>query len=292
MRHSFLDRYRKGTSLVHRLDPRLKLLAVLAFVLVVTTTPPGTWRSFALFAALAIGAVLVAQVPLIEGLKHSAVALPFAGMVAISLPFTQAGEVVWSWQPFGFAQGGPFGFAQGGPFGFAQGKLLGFTLSITDAGLVLFATVVIKAWLSVMVSGLLVATTPFPDLLRAMRALRVPAVLTATISFMYRYLFVLVDEAMRLQTARAARSVGTGHTVWWRARVLGGMIGSLFIRSYERSERIYAAMLARGFGGEVLTLTRLTWQARDTWVGLAWIAALAGIAALTWTALWLPAWRL
>ena len=262
MRHSFLDRYRKGTSLIHRLDPRLKLLAVLAFVLVVTTTPPGGWSAFALLAVLAIGAVLVAQVGLVEGLKHSAVALPFAGMVAVSLPFTQAGEVVWSWQPFGF------------------------TLAITDAGLVLFATVVIKAWLSVMVSGLLVATTPFPDLLAAMRSLRVPAVLTATISFMYRYLFVLVDEAMRLQTARAARSVGTGRTVWWRARVLGGMIGSLFIRSYERSERIYAAMLSRGFGGEVRTLTRLAWQARDTWVGLAWVVALAGIAALGRMALW------
>ena len=272
MQHSFLDRYRKGTSLVHRLDPRLKLLAVLALVLVVTTTPPGNWAAFALLAALAIGAVLVAQVGLVDGLKHSAVALPFAGMVAVSLPFTQAGEVVWSWQPFGFAQG--------------------FTLSITDAGLVLFATVVIKAWLSVMVSGLLVATTPFPDLLAAMRSLRVPAVLTATISFMYRYLFVLVDEAMRLQTARAARSVGAGRTIRWRAQVLGGMIGSLFIRSYERSERIYAAMLSRGFAGEVRTLTRLTWQARDTWVGLAWVAALASIAALARMALWPPVWRL
>ena len=73
----------------------------------------------------------------------------------------------------------------------------------------------------------------------------------ATISFMYRYLFVLVDEAMRLQTARDARSVGAGRTLFWRAKVLGGMIGCLFIRSYERSERIYAAMLSRGYAGEV-----------------------------------------
>jgi cobalt/nickel transport system permease protein len=171
---------------------------------------------------------------------------------------------VWSWQPFGYA----------------DGSLLGFTLSITDAGLILFATVVVKAWLSVLVSGLLVVTTPFPDLLKAMRSLHIPLVLTATISFMYRYLFVLVDEATRLQAARAARSVGTGRTVWWRARVLGGMIGSLFIRSYERSERIYAAMLSRGFAGEVRTLTRLTWQARDTWVGLVWVASLAAVAVL------------
>jgi cobalt/nickel transport system permease protein len=272
MRHSFLDRYRQGTSPIHKLDPRLKLLATLAFVLVVTTTTPGNWIVFALLAALAIGVTLVAQVPLAEGLKHSAVALPFAGMVAISLPFTQAGEVLWSWQPLDFAQGGPFGF----------------TLTITDAGLVLFATVVIKAWLSVMVSGLMVATTPFPDLLQAMRSLHVPEVLTATISFMYRYLFVLVDEAMRLQTARAARSVGTGRTVWWRARVLGRMIGSLFIRSYERSERIYAAMLARGFAGEVRTLTRLTWQAGDTRAGLAWLAMLAAIAVLGRAVVLLP----
>ncbi len=256
MRHSFLDRYHQGTSLIHRLDPRLKLLATLAFVLATTTTPPHAWPTFLLLAALAVAAILVAEIPLGEGLKRSTIALPFAGMVALSLPFTRAGEAVWTWQPFGW------------------------NLTVTDEGLFLFAAVIVKAWLSVTVSGLLVATTPFPDLLGAMRSLHVPAVLTATISFMYRYLFVLVDEAMRLQTARKARSVGSGRTVWWRAQVLGGMIGSLFIRSYERSERIYAAMLSRGFAGEVRTLTQPTWQASDTWVGLAWAVTLAGIVLL------------
>ncbi len=265
MRHSFLDRFRQGTSLVHRLDPRLKLLATLVFVLAVTTTPAGAWLALAFLAALAVAATLIAEVPLVEGLKRSAIALPFAGMVAISLPFTTDGEVVRSWSFFGWM------------------------LTVTDAGVVLFATVVVKAWLSIMTSGLLVATTPFPDLLKAMRSLHVPAALTATISFMYRYLFVLVDEAMRLQTARAARSTGSGRSIWWRARVLGGMIGSLFLRSYERSERIYAAMLSRGFSGEARTLTRLTWQARDTWVGLVWFAALAGIAALGWLSIHGPA---
>ncbi len=256
MRHSFLDRYRQGTSPIHRLDPRLKLLATLAFILSVTMTPAGRWSAFALWAVLAVGLVLLAQVPLSEGLRRSAVVLPFAGIVALSLPFTQEGHVLWSRSVFGL------------------------TLTITDAGLALFATVLLKAWLSVMVSGLLVATTPFPDLLQAMRSLRVPAVLTATISFMYRYLFVLTDEAQRLQMARTARAVGPGRTVWWRARVLGGMIGSLFIRSYERSERVYAAMLARGFRGEVRSLTRLTWRWRDTWAGLAWLAVLVAVAAL------------
>ena len=274
MRHSFLDRYRQGTSLVHRLDPRLKMAATLAFVVVVTTTPPGNWVSFSLLAVLAIGAVLLARVPLAEGLKHSAVALPFAAMVAISLPFTQDGDVLWAWQPFGLAQGRP----------------LDFTLTITSAGLVLFGTVVLKAWLSIMASGLLVATTRFPDLLRALRSLHIPAILTSTISFMYRYLFVLVDEAMRLQTARASRSVGSGRSVMWRARILGRMIGSLFIRSYERSERIYAAMLARGFDGEIRSLTNLAWQTRDTWAGLAWASALIAVTALGRAALFSPFW--
>jgi cobalt/nickel transport system permease protein len=80
MRHSFLDRYRQGASLVHRLDPRLKLLATLAFVLAVTTTTPGDWLAFALLAALVVAALRVAQVSLAEGPKRSAIALPFAGM--------------------------------------------------------------------------------------------------------------------------------------------------------------------------------------------------------------------
>jgi cobalt/nickel transport system permease protein len=256
MRHSFLDRYRQGTSLIHRLDPRLKFLATLAYVLALTTMPPNAWPALGLFAALALATVAEAEVPLLEALKRSTIALPFAGMVAVSLPFTRAGQEVWGAQ------------------------VLGWHLGITDQGLTLFAAVVIKAWLSVTVSGLLVATTPFPNLLRALHSLRVPSVLVSTISFMYRYLFVLVDEAQRLHTARESRSAGQGGTVVWRARVLGGMVGSLFIRSYERSERIYAAMLSRGYAGEVRVLSTLRWQSQDTRAGAAWVAILVAVVLL------------
>lgn len=253
MQSSFLDRYLSGNSLVHRLDPRLKLLATVAYVLAATSTPPGAWLALANLAGLALAAVGLARIPLTEALKRSSIALPFAGVVAISLPFTHTGQAVWSW------------------------SIGALRLTITDTGLVLFATVVAKSWLSVMVSGLLVATTRFPDLVHAMRALHVPAVLAGTISFMVRYLFVLVEEAMRLMTARAARSAGKGGSLIWRTRVLGGMIGSLFIRSYERSERIYAAMVSRGFTGEMRTLTPLVWQPRDTWASLAWLLALVSV---------------
>ncbi|NLE77770.1 MAG: cobalt ECF transporter T component CbiQ [Chloroflexi bacterium] len=250
MKHTFLNRYRHGTSLIHQLDPRLKLLATLAFVLAVTSTPPAGWPAFALLAVLAAGSIRLAGIPLWEGLRRSTIALPFVGMAAFSLPFTRAGQVVWGFQ------------------------IMGWQINVTDAGLLLFASVMVKAWLSVLVSGLLVVSSPFTHLVSAMRALRVPPALTSTISFMYRYLFVLVDEALRLQTAREARSAGRGRTVLWRAQVLGWMVGSLFIRSYERSERIYVAMLSRGFTGEEQSLMGLTWRPRDSWAGLAWAGTL------------------
>ena len=252
MRSAFLERYLHGTSPVHRLDARAKLLATLAFVLATSVMPPRV-GALALLGALALGAVVASRIPLLEAIKRSSLVLPFAGMVALSLPFTRAGEMLWS------------------------GRLLGWTLTVTDQGLWSFVSLLAKAWLSVLVSGLLVTTTSFPELLQGMRALHIPGVLVTIISFTYRYLFVLVDEALRLQTARDARSAGSGGTALWRARVLGGMIGSLFIRSYERSERIYQAMLSRGYAGQVLSMTRSAWQARDVWIGVAWSAALATI---------------
>ena len=115
-------------------------------------------------------------------------------------------------------------------------------------------SIMAKSWLSVQAALLLAYTTAFADLVDALRALRVPAIIVSIISFMYRYLAVLTDEAGRMSRARQSRSAAapdgrSGGSLSWRARVTGAMVGSLFIRSYERSERIYAAMLARGFAG-------------------------------------------
>jgi cobalt/nickel transport system permease protein len=118
---------------------------------------------------------------------------------------------------------------------------------------------VIKSWLSVQFAVILAGTTPFSDLVAAMRGLHFPRILVAIVSFMWRYVFVLVDEVVRLRRAREARSavlpgLKGGGTIPWRARVVGGMAGNLFIRSYSRSERIYQAMAARGYQGELRTL--------------------------------------
>jgi cobalt/nickel transport system permease protein len=130
------------------------------------------------------------------------------------------------------------------------------TLTISGEGLRQFATIALKSWISVQAALLLAFTTPFHELVDGLRELRLPRIMVSIISFMYRYLGVLGEEATRMNRARASRSgVGpsgrTGGTIRWRARVTGAMVGSLFLRSYERSERIYAAMQARGFDGQL-----------------------------------------
>jgi cobalt/nickel transport system permease protein len=130
------------------------------------------------------------------------------------------------------------------------------TVTITDAGVRDFLTIALKSWVSVQVALLLAFTTPFHDLVDALRELRLPRVMVGIISFMYRYLGVLGDETSRMLRARASRSAAVagrsaGGPLRWRAAVAGGMVGSLFLRSYERSERIYGAMQARGFDGEL-----------------------------------------
>ena len=106
------------------------------------------------------------------------------------------------------------------------------------------------------------------DLGAALNHLRIPTIITVIISFLYRYLFVLADEVLRLLRARQARSAAApdkspGGSVMWRARIAGHMAGQLFLRSYERSDRIYNAMLSRGYKGELMTIHPHHFHARD-----------------------------
>lgn len=155
------------------------------------------------------------------------------------------------------------------------------SLAISEEGLRMFTTIALKSWISVQAALLLAFTTPFHDLVDALRELRLPRVMVAIISFMYRYLGVLGDEAGRMNRARAARSAQrpgsgrrSGGTLRWRAAVTGAMVGSLFLRSYERSERVYAAMQARGFDGELRHLAGPPLTSRAIAVFVAALAAL------------------
>jgi cobalt/nickel transport system permease protein len=186
--------------------------------------------------------------------RRGLIAIPFA-LAALPLIFTTAGQPLAAWH------------------------LAGWTLTATAGGLERFASIAVKSWLSVQFGVLLTATTRFSDLLVAMRALHVPRLLVAIFGLMWRYLFLLVHEAKRLRIARDARSAevgsNSGGTLAWRARTTGGMVGNLFLRGYERSERVYSAMLARGYDGEVRMLAPLSLSPRE-WIALAaggfWLA--------------------
>jgi cobalt ECF transporter T component CbiQ len=106
-------------------------------------------------------------------------------------------------------------------------------------------SIVVKSTLCLATMILLTSATPFSELLRTFRALRVPALLVTVVALMYRYLFVLIDEAERMQRARRSRTFTGGRTHVWTS--LATLIGQLFVRSTERAERIYAAMCARGW---------------------------------------------
>jgi len=99
-----------------------------------------------------------------------------------------------------------------------------------------------------------------------MKRLGVPKIFVLIISFMYRYVFVLVDQVMRMKQARDSRNFGGKYL--YQFNTLGNMIGTLFIRSYERGERIYAAMLARGYNGEIVESHRLHYQPVDAYFSI------------------------
>ncbi|MGB9775225.1 MAG: cobalt ECF transporter T component CbiQ [Anaerolineae bacterium] len=252
-----LDTYLPGDSPVHRLDPRVKLVLTVLFILTAALTPDRAWLIFGLLEGLILTAVRTSRVGLGMVQRRSALALPFL-LAALTVVFARPGEV--------------------GP-GEAL-RLPGVPWALSRAGLWRFLSIVARSYLSVQAAVLLAATTPFPDLLWGMRALKVPRILVAVGGFLYRYLFVLADEARRMLQARETRSVllegsRSGGTVLWRARVTGAMAGTLFLRAYERSERVWNAMVARGYDGEIRVLSVPVLRPAD------WRAGIAGGLILT-----------
>ncbi len=244
MRAAHIDRYEARDSLLHRLDPRVKVVMTLLFILSNVLLPDGAWPAYLAAWLFLLLAVSLARLSPLFVLRRSLLALPFV-LAAVSVLFTVPGETRLSWQ---------------------IGTL---SLTVSDQGLIRFGSILVRSWLSVQMAILLTATTQFPDLMHALRHLKVPALLVAIIAFMYRYLSVLVDEARRLLRAREARSAqgpqGTaGRSLRWRAQVAGGMVGQLFLRSMERSDRVYGAMVARGYRGQLLT-TNPHVMARHDW---------------------------
>lgn len=221
---------------MHALDARIKFILTLAYIFTCALAPLGVWPVFILLFALILAVEILSDLGLRYVLARSALAAPFV-LAALPLIFTIPGTPLASF-------------------------LIGpWQATISAQGLERLAGIAVKSWLSVQAAIVMSGSMSFPDLLVAMRAIKIPRLLVAIVSLMWRYLFILVDEALRLMRARAARSgqsdqpgLKPGGGLVWRARVAGGMAGNLFLRGFERSDRIYMAMLSRGYDGEIRSL--------------------------------------
>jgi cobalt/nickel transport system permease protein len=231
--------YLTGTSAVHRLPAQVKVVAAVAFVLVVVLTPREWVAAFAFDAALVLAAVVVAGLPLLTVARRMVVELPFI-LFALVLPFVGPGPEV----------------VAGG-------------LRLSEPGLWSAWNIVVKATLGVAISVVLAATTRSGDVVAALGRLRVPGLLVQIASFMVRYVDVVSAEAARMRTARAARGFTPSHLGSWPD--LARSLGTLFVRSYERGERVQVAMLSRGYDGG-----SAPWDTTaDAPGGRAWLAALS-----------------
>jgi cobalt/nickel transport system permease protein len=216
--------YVSGSGPVHRLEPHTKVVAVVCFALVVVATPVHAgWAplAYAGFLALLLTVAGVAGIRPGRLLRGLVVEVPFV-FFAVLLPFVSRGP---------------------------RTEVLG--LSLSESGLAAGGSLLAKATLSVLAATLLAATTEPRALLRGLERLRLPQVLVQILMFMIRYADVVGGELRRMRVARESRGFRARHL--GALRVLGPAAASLFIRSYERGERVHLAMLSRGYTGRLPT---------------------------------------
>lgn len=209
--------HRPGDSAVHRASPEIKIVAAFLAILCVVATPREAFWAFGGYLVLALAVAAVASVPPTWLAPRLLIEVPFVAL-AVLLPFTAGGE---------------------------QLVVLGVPLSVE--GMLAGWNILAKGTLGLLTSLLLAATTAPKDLLLGLQRLRTPPLLITISSLMLRYAEVVVAEAGRMRLARISR--GDNPRFAWQANATARGIGSLFIRSYERGERVHLAMLSRGWSG-------------------------------------------
>lgn len=195
----------------------LKVVGSLGFVAVGVATPIVDWPAFVWFGALMTCILTVAQVPVATVLRRALIEVPFVAFAAL-MPFVGGGSTL-----------------DVGP------------IALSRAGLEAAASILAKGTLGVLAAIALSATTPARDLVKGFERLRVPTVLVQILSFMIRYLNVVNSEVERMRVARASRGFEARGVRSWP--VLARAAGALFIRSFERGERVFLAMTSRGYDG-------------------------------------------
>ncbi|MFA6107655.1 MAG: cobalt ECF transporter T component CbiQ [Candidatus Latescibacterota bacterium] len=239
---SRFDELARRDSPVHRLDPRAKVVATLVFAVVVVSFGKYEVAGLLPFALFPVCLAAASGIPLGFVVRQSLPALPFVLAVAAfnplfdTRPLTTVGGVALS------------------------------------GGWISFCSISLRGLLTVFSAVLLVATTGMDRVCGALERVGLPRVFAVQLLFLYRYLFVLVDEAGRMTRARSLRSCRKGQAT---LAVFGSMAGQLLLRTLDRSQRISRAMYCRGFDGTVPTLARSRFRAADAVFVLGWIAAFA-----------------
>lgn len=229
--------YRESDSPVHRLPPEVKIVAMVVFTIAVVATPRTAFWAFGAYALLVVVVAALARVGPRWLLSRALIELPFV-LFAVALPFLGSGDRV---------------------------EVLGLRLS--EDGLHGAWNILAKGTLGVLASLLLAATTTTRDLIVGLDRLHCPQVFTQIATFMLRYLDVLVGEARRMRVARISR--GDDPRFLWQLRGFAAGIGALFLRAFERGERVYLAMLSRGYTGRMPAV----WQSEGAATTGQWLVA-------------------
>ena len=240
-----------GHSVLHRLPAHAKLAALVAFVLIVVATPRTAVWAFGTYAVLLLLVARASRVPARYLGKRLLIEIPFV-VFALLMPVVSTGPRV-----------------DIGP------------LSLSEPGLWAAWGLLAKGTIGVGASVLLGATTEPRDIIRALEKARLPRQLVQIAAFMFRYLEVVVGELTRMRIARESRGFRARSVRAWPA--LAATLGALFIRSYERGERVHLAMLSRGYAGRLPLGDDLTSSRAD------WVRALAlpGAAAICAVVAWM-----
>jgi len=233
------------------LPPQVKLVATLLFVIAVVATRREAMWAFAVHAALLAVVAFAARIRLRTIARRMLIEGPFLAAAAL-LPFVADGDRV------------------------AVGPL-----RLSESGLWGAWAIVAKGTLGVGAAVVLSATTSVPELLRGLQTMRCPAILTSIASFMVRYVDIVAGDVQRMRVARISRA--DDPRWFWQAKAVVGTAGALFVRSYERGERVHLAMLSRGFDGTMPRLAPSAATARHWATGLAISLAAIVVALASWS---------
>ncbi len=231
MKHSFIDKYSNLDSPVHRIDPRVKLVAVFSVIVIIVSEAPGAVFPFIFYGAIIALLIFISRIPLSYIMKRCLIAAPFILLAALLYPVSSI--ISQGYQSFGLSN------------------------PEVKAGL----TILLKGFMALILLILLTSTEKFHNLLLGLRKLKMPKLLGVISALMYRYVFIIHDEMLRTTRARDSRT--PGRLTISRLKVYGNQSAMIFLRSLERSQIIYNSMLSRGFDGNFPGMQSLALRGKD-----------------------------